>query len=86
MTKTCAVFGCQTNLKVKVDGKWVHTGYTTVFKFPYIPKVSGYIDCLLEESSDDSPKTKKDKALTQRWVNCLPNSKGLLIIKSYNGI
>ena len=86
MTRTCAVFNCKTNCKVRLEGSFLRTPYKPVFKFPYVPTGSGHIIKLLEIKPEDSLKITKLKKNTLLWVNSMPNDKKSLLVRNTNGI
>ena len=88
MTRTCVVFNCRSNLKVKgEDGKQINSKYISCFPFPYIPtdKSKSVLTALKPVETDSSEVIHK-KLLTEKWVNNLPNDKSSLMINSYNGV
>lgn len=86
MTRTCAAFGCKSNLKVRdVDGNRVRD-YVTVFKFPFVPEDEGNISEQLKIAISDTESVKEKKKLTVKWINALPNTVESLRISNNNGI
>ena len=86
MGRTCAVFNCNTNLKLKTNGEWVRTDYKPAFKWPYVPKEEGNVTDLLKHSPSDSQRVKNAKDLTLLWVKSIPNDTSSLIIRENNGL
>ena len=80
MVRTCAVFGCSTNNKVKKNGIWVKSEYKSCFKFPYIPSKTGHINALLKFDPLDSENITYAKSITQLWVNAMSNAKNSIVI------